>query len=103
MQPLDRATVAAVDSTGQVDEILDLSDHLQDALWRVESAGIAPVDAPGGMVVAGMGGSAVGGRLAAGAIGPRLRRPMAIADGYSLPGWVGPDTLVLCSSYSGST
>jgi glucose/mannose-6-phosphate isomerase len=50
-----------------------------------------------------MGGSAVGGRLAAGAIGARLRRPMVVADGYALPGWAGPDTLVLCSSYSGST
>jgi glucose/mannose-6-phosphate isomerase len=50
-----------------------------------------------------MGGSAVGGRLALAAIGPRLRRPLAIADGYTLPGWAGPGTLVLCSSYSGST
>jgi glucose/mannose-6-phosphate isomerase len=54
-------------------------------------------------VVAGMGGSAIGGRLAAGALGPRLRRPLAIADGYALPGWAGPQTLVLCSSYSGAT
>ena len=50
-----------------------------------------------------MGGSAIGGRLALGALGPRLRRPLAIADGYALPGWAGPDTLVLCSSYSGTT
>jgi glucose/mannose-6-phosphate isomerase len=103
MSALDAAAVAAVDSTGQAGEILDLGDHLQDALWRVESAAIAPADAPGGMIVAGMGGSAVGGRLALGAIGPRLRRPLAIADGYALPGWAGPGTLVLCSSYSGTT
>ena len=95
--------MAAVDSTGQVDEILGLPEHLRDALWRVDSAAIAPRDAPGGIVVAGMGGSAVGGRLAAGAIGSRLRRPLLVSDGYALPGWVGPDTLVLCSSYSGST
>jgi glucose/mannose-6-phosphate isomerase len=50
-----------------------------------------------------MGGSAIGGRLAAGAIGPRLRRPLIVTDGYALPGWSGPDTLVLCSSYSGTT
>lgn len=100
---LDAAAVAAVDSTGQVADMLDLGDHLLDALWRVESAALAPVDAPGGMIVAGMGGSAIGGRLALGAIGPRLRRPLAIADGYALPGWAGPDTLVLCSSYSGNT
>ncbi len=99
---LDAAAVAAVDSTGQAAEMLDLGDHLQDALWRVESAAIAPVDATA-LVVAGMGGSAIGGRLALGAIGSRLKRPLAIADGYALPGWAGSETLVLCSSYSGTT
>jgi glucose/mannose-6-phosphate isomerase len=100
---LDRAAVAAVDSTGQAGDVIDLGSHLQDALWRVDSAAIGPTDAPGGLVVAGMGGSAIGGRLAAGALGARLRRPLAIADGYALPGWAGPETLVLCSSYSGNT
>jgi hypothetical protein len=32
MSALDRAAVAAVDSTGQADEILDLYEHLEDAL-----------------------------------------------------------------------
>jgi glucose/mannose-6-phosphate isomerase len=100
---LDRAAVAAVDSTGQAGEMLGLAEHLRDALWRVESAGITPAAAPGGVVVAGMGGSAIGARLALAAIGPRLRRPFAVADDYLLPGWVGAETLVLCSSYSGAT
>jgi glucose/mannose-6-phosphate isomerase len=100
---LDRAAVAAIDSTGQAGEIVGLAGHLRDALWRVDSARIAPLDARGGLVVAGMGGSAVGGRLAAGALGSRLRRPLVVADDYELPGWAGPDTLVLCSSYSGGT
>jgi glucose/mannose-6-phosphate isomerase len=103
MASLDRQAVAAVDSTNQVDEIVGLPDHLRDALWRVDSAAIAPREAPGGLVVAGMGGSAVGGRLAAGALGSRLLRPLVVSDGYTLPSWVGPETLVLCSSYSGST
>jgi glucose/mannose-6-phosphate isomerase len=100
---LNAEAVAAVDSTGQAAEMLDLGTHLRDALWRVDSAGLAPVDASGGMVVAGMGGSAVGGRLALGVLSGRARRPIAIADDYSLPGWVGQSTLVLCSSYSGAT
>jgi glucose/mannose-6-phosphate isomerase len=100
---LDRAAVAAVDSTGQAAEIGDLGTHLRDALWRVESAAIAPVDATGGLVVAGMGGSAVGARLALAALGPRAMRPFAIADGYALSPWTGPQHLVLCSSYSGGT
>jgi glucose/mannose-6-phosphate isomerase len=103
MATLDREAVAAVDSTNQIGEILDLHIHLRDALWRVDSAAIKPYDTPGGVIVAGMGGSAVGGRLAAGAIGRRLARPLVVTDGYALPGWAGPDTLVLCSSYSGST
>jgi glucose/mannose-6-phosphate isomerase len=100
---LDRDSIAAVDSTGQLDEALGLAEHLEDALWRVESSGARPVDTPGGLVVAGMGGSAAGGRLAAGALCARLTRPFVVADGYSLPGWAGPSTLVLASSYSGNT
>ena len=42
-----------------------------------------------------MGGSAAGARLAIGALGPRLTRPLVVADGYALPGWAGPSTLVL--------
>jgi glucose/mannose-6-phosphate isomerase len=103
MSALDGAACAAVDSTGQFGETLRLADHLRDALWRVDSANIAPVDAPGGLIVAGMGGSSVGGRLASGALGPRLRRPLALAMGYDIPSWIGRETLVLCSSYSGST
>jgi glucose/mannose-6-phosphate isomerase len=103
MATLNREAVAAVDSTNQIGEILDLHIHLRDALWRVDSAAIKACDTPGGVIVAGMGGSAVGGRLAAGAIGPRLHRPLVVTDGYALPGWAGQDTLVLCSSYSGTT
>src|SRR5918997_3944687 len=103
MTSLDAAACKAVDSTGQLGETLGLADHLRDALWRVDSANLAPVDAHGGLIVGGMGGSSVGGRLAAGALGPRLKRPLALAMGYDIPAWIGAETLLLCSSYSGST
>nr|MBA2512880.1 bifunctional phosphoglucose/phosphomannose isomerase [Solirubrobacterales bacterium] len=101
--PLGRDAVAAVDTTAQVAEILDLPTHLRDALWRVDSAGLRRAPASGGLVVAGMGGSGIGGRLAIAALGPRARRPMSVAAGYSLPPWTGAQTTVLCSSYSGAT
>lgn len=100
---LDGAAVAAVDSSAQAAAILGLGGQLRDALDRVDSARLPAVPAPGGVVVTGMGGSAVGGRLALGALGGRLRRPLVCADGYDLPPWVGEDVLVLCSSYSGGT
>ena len=70
----------ALDSTGQLDEVLGLAEHLRDALWRVDSSGARPVDATGGVIVAGMGGSASGARLAQGALGPRLTRPLAVSE-----------------------
>ena len=100
---LDRAAVAAADPTGQTAEALGLAEHLRDGLWRVESAAIRPFEGAAGLVVAGMGGSASGARLAEGVLRPLLRRPFEVADDYALPGWVGPETPVLCSSYSGGT
>jgi glucose/mannose-6-phosphate isomerase len=69
----------------------------------VESAGLEPHDATGGLIVAGMGGSAIGGALARAALGDRSSRPIVIARGYGLPPWTAPDSTVLCSSYSGNT
>ncbi len=103
MASLDRAAVAAVDSTGQAADILGLPDHLEDALWRVEAASLQPAGTSGGLVLAGMGGSGVGGALARAALWPQLARPLELARGPELPRWTGPETLVLCSSYSGST
>jgi len=100
---LTRGTIESIDSARQIEDILALPDHLRDALWRVESANLEPYDAPGGLVVAGMGGSAIGGALAREALGDRASRPIMLARGYALPPWATPDTMVLCSSYSGNT
>jgi len=101
--PLRTDSVAAVDRTGQLAHILDLPAHLRDALWRVESAQLQPADAPGGLVVAGMGGSSIGGALARAAIGDRASRPISLARSYQLPSWAMTDAMILCASYSGDT
>ena len=100
---LTRGAIESVDSARLIDDILGLPDQLRDALWRVETAGLEPYDAPGGLVVAGMGGSAIGGALARETLGDRASRPIMLARGYALPPWTTPDTMVLCSSYSGNT
>ena len=85
-----------------LDDVLAIPDHLRDALWRVESARLEPADAAG-LMVCGMGGSAIGGDLAAAALGDRLTRPLLTVRGYELPSWATPEWTVLCSSYSGDT
>ena len=103
MSDLSRERVEAVDVHGSIGDVLAQPLQLGDALWRAESAAMRPRDLPGGLVVCGMGGSAVGGDLAAAALGDRATRPVVTIRGYALESWTGPDTLVLCSSYSGNT
>jgi glucose/mannose-6-phosphate isomerase len=95
--------MAAVDVAGQLDDILGMPDQLRDALWRVESANLEARESPGGLTVAGMGGSGIGGALARAALGDRASRPIVLARGYALPAWTTPDSTVLCVSYSGNT
>jgi len=85
-----------------LDDVLAIPDHLRDALWRVESARLETVPAAG-LMVCGMGGSAIGGDLAAAALGDTLTGPLVTVRGYALPSWATPEWAVLCSSYSGDT
>lgn len=101
--PLSRAAIEAVDPEGMLGDVLAQPHQLGDALWRAESAGVRPRDLPGGLVVCGMGGSAIGGDLAVAALGDRATRPIATVRGYGLESWTPPDSLVLCASYSGDT
>jgi len=85
-----------------IDDVLAIPDHLRDALWRVESARLAPGESAG-VLVCGVGGSAIGGDLAAAVLGDRLVRPLLTVRGYRLPSWASAEWTVLCSSYSGET
>jgi glucose/mannose-6-phosphate isomerase len=105
MTALTREAIKKVDSKGLLADILSIPEHLRDALWRVESASglMEEWDSSGGLIVAGMGGSAIGGGLARVALGDHQTRPIAVSRGYGLPPWATPETTVLCASYSGNT
>lgn len=100
---LDRAAIEAVDASDLLTDVLALPEHMRDAQWKIESARLEEWDSPGGLVVAGMGGSAIGGALARAALGDQASRPIFAARAYGLPAWTQPDTTVLCASYSGDT
>jgi glucose/mannose-6-phosphate isomerase len=85
-----------------IDDVLGIPDQLRDALWRIESARLQAADAAG-LLICGMGGSAIGGNLADAALGERKTRPLVVIRGYELPTWATPEWTVLCSSYSGET
>jgi glucose/mannose-6-phosphate isomerase len=96
------AKEGAPDSQGIRDAAMALPDHLRDAQFRIETARLQPMEAPASFVC-GMGGSAIGGDLAAAVLGDRLSRPFMTVRGYELPPWAPAGSAVLCSSYSGDT
>jgi glucose/mannose-6-phosphate isomerase len=85
-----------------LDDILDIPNHIRDAIWRVDSARLEARPSAG-FIVCGMGGSAIGGELARGLLGERLTGPLVVVRSYRLPRWVNEKWSVLGSSYSGDT
>jgi glucose/mannose-6-phosphate isomerase len=85
-----------------LDAVRAMPDHLRDALWRIESARAPAMEAQAAFVC-GMGGSAIGGDLAAAVLSDRLTKPLLVERGYALPPWAPAGAAVLCSSYSGNT
>jgi len=55
------------------------------------------------VVLAGMGGSAVGGDLLAACAADAVDVPILVHRGFGLPALAGPDALVIACSYSGDT
>lgn len=55
------------------------------------------------VVVAGMGGSALAAGLAKSWLKSDIKIPFEVVRSYTLPSYVGPNTLVIASSYSGNT
>jgi len=55
------------------------------------------------VVIAGMGGSAIGGDLAAAAVAGQGRAPVLVHRDYDLPAYADDQTLVIACSFSGDT
>lgn len=55
------------------------------------------------IVMTGMGGSGLGARVIESVYGEKLEYPLVRVNDYDLPDWVDEKTLVICSSFSGTT
>lgn len=55
------------------------------------------------ILIIGMGGSGIGGKIVATLISGTCPLPILFSQDYELPGWADPHTLGIASSYSGNT
>ncbi|HWH14848.1 MAG TPA: bifunctional phosphoglucose/phosphomannose isomerase [Miltoncostaeaceae bacterium] len=101
---LDAAALYARDSLGLVADMARSVEAFDEARAGAQAADLVwPPEAVRNVAICGMGGSAIAGDLVTGAYRERLRMPVAVLRDYYVPGWLGEDTLVILSSYSGET
>ena len=93
-----------VDPEGMLAEIDGLPDQLETAWDLGQSLPLPIVEGVQQVVIAGMGGSAIGGDLLAAYVAPRMSIPVIVWRNYDLPAYAsGPGTLVITASHSGNT
>ena len=97
-------TYQSIDPQNMYESIYNFSDHILIAAKIGESISLKnQYSEIHNVVVAGMGGSAIGGDVVRLLAKNELNVPMLVSRNYSLPNWVDNHTLVICSSYSGNT
>ena len=100
----DPALFPQIDISNYLAEIDGLPDQLEQA-WQLGNR--LPLPEWRGLqrvVIAGMGGSAIGADLLAAYAAPLCPLPLMVHRNYGLPAWAsGPETLLVASSHSGNT
>lgn len=100
----DLEHIRRIDQGDMLAEIDHLPQQLQDAWDLAHDQPLPDREGIEHVIVAGMGGSAIGGDLLAAYAAPLARVPVTVWRDYGLPAFVdGPGTLLIVSSHSGNT
>lgn len=100
----DFSSFPKIDLQDMLAEIDGLPNQLQTAWDFGQSLSLPKWEGISRVLIAGMGGSAIGADLLAAYAAPHCPVPIFIHRDYALPAWArGPETLVIASSHSGNT
>jgi len=93
-----------LDSQNMLKEMNGLPEQLENAWIEAEALPLPDFGQVRQILIAGMGGSAIGGSLVKAYTAPLASVPIEVHRDYGLPAWAsGPETLVIVSSHSGNT
>ena len=93
-----------LDKEGMLNEIQRLPDQLLEAWQTAEVLPLPQRKNFSSVIVAGMGGSAIGADILSAYAISQCEIPFYVLRGYQLPAWAaGPEVLLICSSHSGNT
>ena len=95
----------SIDKSNMFDVLKNFPSQVDDALNIAGSVNLDLFDATGirNIIIAGLGGSAIGGDLIRSYTNYEIKFPVYINRNYHLPEYASANTLVIVSSYSGNT
>lgn len=100
----DHQDFSKFDTQDMLGEMIGLPEQLEAAWAEAEALPLDDYNKVKQVVVAGMGGSAIGADLVKAYTAPLSSVSLEVHRDYGLPAWVsGPETLVIISSHSGNT
>ena len=84
--------------------VADFTNQIKEALKIGENANlINPNKKIDNVIITGLGGSGIGGKIASELIANEIKVPVVVNNGYFIPKFASKNTLVIVSSYSGNT
>jgi glucose/mannose-6-phosphate isomerase len=91
-----------IDQKGMISFSIQAANHYTESAKNVENLNL-PYSNPKNIIIAGMGGSAIGGELAKDYTRATANIPLEISREYYLPNYADKNSLVILASYSGDT
>ncbi|MEM3700237.1 MAG: bifunctional phosphoglucose/phosphomannose isomerase [Candidatus Bathyarchaeia archaeon] len=98
----DTARIRKIDKSNMLSFCVDAPKHYEEAVKIARKSSIGYLK-PQKIIVAGMGGSAIGGELVKDWARDKALVPIEVEREYSLPAYADKNTLVFVVSYSGET
>ncbi len=95
--------VLSIDKGGMLAEIARFAENAEKVIIDSLQVDLGNDYDYSSVLIAGMGGSAVGGLLLSDWLLYTTKVPIQVSRGYHMPGWVNERTLVYAVSYSGNT
>ncbi|HET9311091.1 MAG TPA: bifunctional phosphoglucose/phosphomannose isomerase [Actinomycetota bacterium] len=100
----DVEALRALDAGDMLGAVASLPRHAREGYdLAIGTDGLPLADGVTGIAFCGMGGSGIAGDVLRATYGNRLTVPIQVVRSPVVPAWVGPHSLVVCSSYSGGT
>lgn len=105
MDPLvidDIAEIKKIDKNNMLSYLKNIAEHYKMARKNSEAISVNYSN-PSNIIIAGMGGSAIGGEILQNWVKDKINVPLEVIRDYSLPAYANSQSLVLVLSYSGET